>query len=262
MIITGRTRLFVVIGDPVAQVRAPELFNPLFDKRGIDAVLVPVHVTADELPKVWEGFRRMANLGGVLVTVPHKQATLELSDEAGATARLVGAANIVRREPDGRMVCDMFDGAGFVTGLRGEGKAPEGRKVLLLGAGGAASAIAFALADAGVASLTIANRTMAKAEDLARAVGAAFPSVAVAAGPAEPAGHDMVVNATSLGMQPGDPLPVDPDKLLPAMTVAEIIMKPEITPLLAEAGEIGCSLQHGRHMLDGQVQLMSAFLGI
>jgi shikimate dehydrogenase len=219
-----------------------------------------VHVPAGGLADVLAGLRRMRNLAGFVVTVPHKTAVASLCDELGPAGRAVGAVNTVRRTADGRLVGDMFDGAGFVEGLRSQGHDPAGRRVLLLGAGGAASAIAFALAEAGARRVTVANRTRAKAQAVADRVRRAFPGADVAVGDADPRDHDMVVNATSLGMRPEDPLPLDVDLLRQDVLVAEIIMKPELTPLLEQARQRQCPIHYGRHMLDRQVELMARFM--
>ena len=259
--ISGRTRLFAIVADPVGHVRTPEVFNARFAARGADAVLVPLHVDAAGLPAAFAAFRGMKNLGGVVVTVPHKTAALALCDEVSETARAVGAVNTVRREPDGRLVADMFDGEGFLAGLRSQGIEPEARRVYLAGAGGAANAIAFGLARAGVARLTIANRTARRAEELVARIRARYPRLDAGVGGPNPAGHDLVVNATSLGMREGDPLPLEAGGLAAGATVAEIIMKPERTPLLLEAARRGCRVHLGRHMLDCQIELMARFMG-
>lgn len=259
--ISGRTRLFAIIADPVVHVRTPQAFNALFAERGLDHVLVPVHVAADDLAGMLAGLRRLRNLGGFVVTVPHKQAIVALCDELGPAARRIGAVNAVRREADGRLVGEMFDGIGFVAGLRGQGHEPAGRRALLLGAGGAASAIAFALAEAGVAELTVANRTPEKARALADAVAAAFPAVPVRAAPADAGGFDLVVNATTLGLKPEDPLPVPVASIGSNAIVAEVIMQPEVTALLAAAAERGAVSHGGIHMLDAQIAAIGAFIG-
>lgn len=260
MPVTGHTRLFGIVADPIAQVRTPQVLNAHFERQGFDGILVPFHVAPPDLPAFVAAMRAMRNLGGFIVTVPHKTAMLELVDRVEDAGRLTGAINTVRREADGTLTGTMFDGVGFVAGLRAEGLDPRGRRVCMAGAGGAANAIAFALAEAGVARLTIANRTAAKAEELAARVRAACPGVAVAAGPAVAAGHDMLVNATSLGLADGDALPFDVSTLTAGTVVAEIIMKPARTPLLAAAEARGCPTHYGRHMLDHQVRLMADFL--
>lgn len=259
--ITGKTRVFGVIADPIDHVRAPMVFNPLYAARGIDAVMVPVHVAPEQLETAIAGLKAQLNFGGLAVTVPHKLAIMDLCDEVGRQGRLVGAVNAVCFDADRNLTGDNFDGAGFVAGMRAEGHEVTARSVLQLGAGGAGRAIAFALADAGVSRLVINNRTRAKAEELAAAVSAAYPSVPVSVGAAEPDGCEIVINTTSAGLHPGDPLPIEARFLTSDLLVAEIIMIPERTPLLESALATGCKVQYGRHMLDHQIELIGRFLG-
>lgn len=191
--ITGTTRVVGIIADPVAQVRTPQVMNAYFADHGVDAVVVPMHLPSEGLSSFLAAIRQLHNLAGLVVTVPHKTKVIDLCDEVYEQARLVGAANAIRRTQDGRLVCDMFDGQGFLGGLLANGIDPRGQRVLLLGAGGAASAIAFALASHGASALTIANRTQEKARVLAARVAAAFPACRATVGPANPAGFDMVV---------------------------------------------------------------------
>ncbi|MNZ94553.1 Shikimate dehydrogenase [compost metagenome] len=154
----------------------------------------------------------------------------------------------------------MLDGEGFVSGLRSQGLDPAGRSVYLAGAGGAASAIAFALAGAGVSRLTIANRTADKARQLIDRIARQYPALTLAVGSENPAGHDMVVNGTSLGLRPGDALPLDVGLLEPQQIVAEIIMQPAETSLLLAAQARGCRIHLGAPMLTSQIALMAAFM--
>ena len=259
-IITGATRLIGVVADPIGHIRTPQAMNRLFEEQGIDAVVVPMQVGPDDLAALLAGLRRVASLSGLVVTVPHKAAVTALCDALGPEAALVGAANAVRRTADGRLGGEMFDGLGFVDGLRREGIDPAGHDALLVGAGGAASAIAFALTRTGVARLTIANRSAGKAEALARRIRDAFPEVRVEAGAPDPRGHSLVVNGTSLGLKPGDPLPLPAERLEAGTVVAEVIMQPPRTPLLTAAAAAGCRVHEGRHMLDAQLALLAAFI--
>ncbi|MDF2097300.1 shikimate dehydrogenase family protein [Aquibaculum arenosum] len=261
MNITGRTRVYGIIADPIQHVKAPEVMHPVFERHGVDGVLIPIHVSPEGLPELMQGLRRMQNFGGFVATVPHKPAMVALCDEVDEQARLIGAANIVRREPDGRLVGAMLDGIGFVTGLRQVGVEPAGMRVWLCGAGGAASAIAFALAKAEVAQITIANRSRDKAEDLARRVRDAYPKVTATADTADFEGHDLVVNGTSLGMRAEDPAPVDFARLHAGQVVAEVIMQPAKTPLLLAAEAAGCRIQPGAPMLACQIELMAQHMG-
>lgn len=259
MNITGKARLYAIVGDPIAHVRVPAVFNARFAERDTDAACVPLHVTAAGLVAAIGGLRALQNLDGFVVTAPHKHTTADLCDEVIGEGRLVGAVNAVRRTAEGRLVGDLFDGQGFVAGLRAAGHSPQGRRAFVAGAGGAAAAVSFALARAGVAAVTIHNRTAPRAEALARKLRAAYPSCDVRTGAADPAGHDLAVNATSVGLEPGDPLPFQVSGLERTTVVAEVLMKPEKTPLLVAAERHGCPIHLGRHMLDSQVDLMFAF---
>lgn len=256
MTITGATRIFGILGDPVAVVRSPAWWNDLFARSGRDAVFVPLQVSAADLPRAWAGLTALGNLDGLVLTMPHKQAVLPLLDLLGPSARRVGAANTVRRLPDGRWEGEMFDGEGFVAGLRARGIAPEGRRVRQVGCGGAGRAIAFALARAGVASLVLEDAAPGRAAALAARIAAAFPSVAAAGEP------DLLVNATPLGLAPGDGMAFDPALLRPGLAVADVIPNPEVTPLIAAARAAGCATATGRDMFEGQARLAAAYFGI
>lgn len=258
----GATRLFAVLGDPVRQVRAPALLNALFARLGLDAVLVPVHAPADRLDMIVRGLQAMANLDGLLITVPHKAAALDLADAATPAARLAGGANAMRREPDGSWLAANFDGAGFVKGLISCGHPPAGLRVALVGAGGAGGAIAAALLGAGAARVDISDLEPARAHALAVRMARHHPDRVGAAGAPRLAGVDLAVNATPLGMRPGDPLPFDPSALPAAAVVADVVMKPSETRLLRAAAALGHPIHHGAHMLDEQIGLYRTFFGL
>jgi shikimate dehydrogenase len=258
--ITGRTRIAVILADPVGHVRTPQGMNTYFSAMGRDAVIVPCHVAAEDLRDVIMGLRRMRNLDGIIVTVPHKEAVAKLCDSLTEEARLVGAVNAIRRHPDGHLTGGQFDGEGFVAGLRKAGHAVAGRRVLIAGAGGAASGIGFALLRHGVAALTIHNRTADRAEALAQRLRGTFPSVSIAVAGPDASGHDIIVNATSLGLRPDDPLPIDAQGLAPPMLAAEVVMQPELTPFLTAAARRGCAIHGGYPMLAEQVALLARFI--
>lgn len=260
-LITGETRLFVIVGHPVSQVKAPMAFNPLFRAKGRNAVMVPIDVAPEALDSAIAGLKKVANLDGIVVTVPHKPRMADLVDEVLSTGRMVGAINAARRERDGRWTGDMFDGRGSVHGLRAAGIEPKGRKVLLVGAGGAGSAVAFAMAEAGITALTLFDVDEAKAKRVIEGMRRAYPAVRAELGPPVPKDHDTVINATPLGMATADPHPVDPTAIDPAMVVVDVIMKPDVTPLLKAAQAKGCRTVPGRHMLDGQVEAVAEFFG-
>ena len=260
--ITGRTALCAILADPILHVKTPDAINTLLRERGIDGVMVPMHVGPAELATVVTGLRGMRNFAGFIATVPHKSSMPALCDDVSDRARAVGAVNVVRRTAEGKLVGDMFDGLGFAEGLRQAGIELTGRSVYLAGAGGAASAIAFALVGTGVSRLTIANRTRARSEALAERLAKQGRAVPIGIGDSDPSGHDIVVNGTSLGLHPDDPLPLDASRLDPRQIVAEIIMNPETTPLMASARARGCRVHPGWPMLACQLGMMADFMGL
>lgn len=260
--ITGKTKVFFMIADPIDHVRTPEVLNPMFRARGIDAVMVPVHLTPASFASGWATLRDMGNLGGLVISVPLKEQALALSDEVLPPARKIGVANVVRRQPDGRMVATNLDGMGFLNGVLNGGADAAGRHVLLLGAGGAGRAIAITLAEQPIASLRICDTDPARAMGLVAEVARLAPALPVCHGPSALGTADLVINATPLGLHPEtDPLPLDVAGLHPGVIVADIVMKPRETPLLIAATRAGCPIRHGAGMLDTQLELMLAHFG-
>jgi shikimate dehydrogenase len=260
--ITGATKLLALIADPVVQARSPGLVTTILQRRGRfgDFVFVPMQVPDGALGDVVPAIRRIGNFAGAVVSMPHKQAMLPLIDEVLDDGRVAGAVNVIRRDADGRLIGTTLDGEGFVAGLAGAGHGVRGATCVMAGAGGAASAIAFALARHGCAALAIVNRTQAKADALAAQVRAAFPSVDVRAGN-DGRRWDVAVNATSLGMRPGDALPMTRDLLERSSLVAECVVAPEMTPLLALARDLGRPIHPGLPMLTAQLDLLLDFMG-
>jgi shikimate dehydrogenase len=261
MTITGKTRVYAHIGFPIHHVRTPALYNGLLEERGVDLVVVPFEVAPDCLASAIPGLRAWRNLAGVGVTIPHKETMTRLVDELTPMARLCGATNVIRREADGRLIGAQFDGIGLVHSLLAAGHDVAGARVLLSGAGGTARAVAFALADAGVGRLEIANRTRHKAQAIAAEVHSAYPDRDAVL---HEDGHefDLVINTTSLGMKADDPLPVDPEVLRPGTVVADAVMAPPETALLRLAAERGCEPHPGLLMLRAQFEVTLEFLGL
>ena len=262
MHITGKTAVFLTIAHPVGHLAAPEVFARFFEAQSLDAVMLGADVAPERLGAFVAALRHMRNLVGFCVTVPHKQAVLQHLDDLTPEAREAGAVNLVRRDADGRLTGHQLDGEGFLRGLLDAGHDPKGRSVLLAGAGGAATGIAFALARQGVSRLRICNRTLARAQELAARVRAVMPHADVEAGGSDPAGFDFLVNGTSAGLDPAAPPPFDLARADPRAIVAEIIMKPRETALLKAARRRGMSVHHGEAMLEGQVRLMTEYWGL
>ena len=259
--ISGTTRLIAHLGYPTTTFKAPMIYNPWFERRGIDAVVMPMGCRAEDLAVFLPVLFRLSNIHGALITMPHKIAVLGLANRVSVTARIAGSANALRLAPDGAIEADMFDGEGFVRGVLGKGQPLKGRSALVVGTGGVGSAIAASLARAGVARLALYDPAAAQAEALAGRIAAAYPGIALGTGSNDPAGFDVVVNASPLGMNEGDPLPMDPARIDPATFVGEVVLKTEITPLLAAARARGCRIQVGTDMLFEQIPAYLEFFG-
>jgi len=259
--ISGKTRLIAHLGVPTESFKAPLIYNPYFDKHGIDAVVVPMGCTADDYPEFLRLLARLTNFHGALVTMPHKVTTIHLVDDLSTTARVAGACNAVRLSADGRLLADMFDGEGFVRGVLAKGFAIAGRRALVVGSGGVGSAIAASLAKAGCGGIGLHDVNAQMCAALAGRLRDHYPGLAVTTGSNDPAGFDIVVNATPLGMRDGDPLPVAPERLASGTFVGEVVMSTDVTPFLAAARARGCPTQIGLDMLFEMIPAYLEFFG-
>ena len=259
--ITGNTSLIAHIGYPTHSFKAPMIYNPWFEQQGIDTVVVPMACKAEDFPAFLRAVFTLTNISGALITMPHKVSTVGLLDEVSTTARIAGACNAVRRTPAGRLIGDMFDGAGFVRGLMRKGCKPTGARALIVGAGGVGSAIAASLAAAGIGSVAIFDLNAASAEGLAQRLRPHYPALDIKLGSNDPAGCDLVVNCTPMGMNDGDPLPMDVARISPSAFVGEVVMRAETTAFLAAAAARGCRVQVGTDMLFEQIPAYLEFFG-
>jgi shikimate dehydrogenase len=259
--IRGTTALVAHIGYPTHAFKAPMIYNPYFEKAGIDAVVMPMGIQAENYPSFLRELFNVTNIRGALVTMPHKVTTVGLADEASPTAQIAGSANALLKRADGTLLADMFDGEGFVRGVRRKGRKLEGASALVVGCGGVGSAIAASLAGAGVTRLGLFDANSASADGLADRLTKHYPELSVDTGSTDPVGYEIVVNATPLGMNEGDPLPLDMSRVEPSTFVGEVVMKQAITPFLRAAQERGCETQVGTDMLFEQIPAYLEFFG-
>ncbi len=259
--ISGRTRIIAHLGVPTEGFRAPLIYNPWFTANGIDAVVVPMGCEPENYPDFLRLVFRLRNIAGALVTMPHKIATVPLLDVVSPAVKICGACNAVRRDAAGRLVGDMFDGEGFVRALRRRGRPIAGAAALVVGNGGVGSAIAASLAAEGAARIALFDVDTAATVRLAAALAHHHPALAIETGTRDPAGFDIVVNATPLGTGEADPLPLDPSRLDPASLVAEVALGRDETPLVAAARARGCAVQLGADMLYEQIPAYLDFFG-
>jgi shikimate dehydrogenase len=250
--ITGATKIIALLADPVGHVRAQLTFNSLFVEKDVDAILVPFNVAGDDLLAAFELAKRATNVAGLLLTIPHKVAMAELCDELGPHAQLVGAVNAVRFEGD-RAIGEIYDGIGLVSAAHSRGITFAGRRVLIVGTGGAGTAVAAAIASEQPSMLTLSNRTESKAVDVAERLSSICPTDI---GAPEGRQHDVVVNCTSVGMRDDDPLPIDLDEMAPSAAVIDIIANPEWTAVRRRAADAGHSTMGGVPMIEHQISLL------
>src|SRR5580692_5447607 len=164
--ITGRGKVIAHLGYPTASFTAPMIYNPWFEANGIDAIVTPLGVRAEDFAGLFPALFRITTLHGALITMPHKVAVTAMVDELSTAARIAGSCNAVLKRPDGSLLGDMFDGVGFVRGALRKGVVVEGARALLAGAGGVGSAIAASLAAAGVREIGLHDLNAAAAEAL------------------------------------------------------------------------------------------------
>ena len=257
--LSGSTRVHFIVGDPIAQVKSPSGVTQALADRGHDAVVLPAHVAPADLAAWLAGVSLAKNVDGIIVTVPHKFACFALCATASDRARFLGGVNTMRRNAEGRWHGDMFDGLGFVAALRDNGCRIEGRSCLLVGAGGAGSAIAYAAVMAGVSRLAVHDEDAARRTALVDRL-AGLGRCPVVHGSADPTGFDIVLNATPVGMKATDPTPVATDRLTADMFVGCVITVPAVTPLIEAARARGCGTITGAHMFGRVRDLMVDFL--
>lgn len=261
MLVNGHTELIAHLGWPTHAFKAPMIYNPYFESIGVNALVVPMGCKPENFADVLRSVFRLENVRGALITMPHKVSVVALVDEVTPTVRVAGSCNAVKRLPDGRLLGDMFDGEGFVRGLERKGLALRGARALVVGSGGVGSAIAASLAAAGAGGLALYDVHAEASWGLAERLRENYPQVQVTTGSKDPAGFDLVVNGTPLGMNAGDPLPVDVERIAPGAFVGEVVMKAERTPFLAAAQARGCRIQVGTDMLFEMIPPYLEFFG-
>ena len=257
--LNGASRIHFIVGDPIAQVKSPAGVTQAFADAGHNAICVPAHVAPQQLAAWMAGVSLAQNVDGIIVTVPHKFACHDLSTTRSERAAFLHTVNTMRRNPDGSWHGDMFDGLGFVEAMRSKGCELKNKKALLVGAGGAGSAIAHALVLGGVRELAIHDPDTTRRDTLiARLAGLGLG--AVVAGSADPSGVDIAINATPIGMKEGDPHPIDSGKFTSTMFVGCVITAPAVPPMIQAARELGCNTLIGADMFARVRDLMVAFL--
>lgn len=260
--INGNTELIAHIGFPTHAFKAPMIYNPWFDHIGVNARVMPMGCQSADYPAFLRAVFTLTNIRGALITMPHKVVTVGLLDRVTPNVAVAGACNAVRRGADGKLEGDMFDGEGFVRGVLRKGLSLAGARVLVVGCGGVGSAIAASLAAAGIGAISLYDTHAESCDGLAARLKTHYPALDVRTGSNDPAGFALVVNATPMGMNPGDPLPIDIARISPATFVGEVVMRTEMTAFLTAAQARGCRVQVGSDMLFEQIPAYLEFFGL
>jgi len=260
--ISGTTSLLAHIGYPTHAFRSPLIYNPYFEHAGIDAVVMPMGCRAEHYPVFLRAVFTLANIQGALITMPHKVTTAGLVDELTQAAKVSGACNAVRRLPDGRLEGNMLDGDGFVNGLRRRNFKFDGARALVVGCGGVGSAISASLAAAGIGALSLYDIVPGASAGLRERLARYYPKLDIAVRSNDPAGYELVVNATPMGMNDDDPLSMDASRIAPGTFVGEVVMKQDMTPFLRAAKARGCRFQMGVDMLFEQIPIYLEYFGL
>jgi shikimate dehydrogenase len=260
--ISGNTKLIAHLGFPTHSFKAPLIYNPYFEKNGIDAVVIPMGCRPEDYTAFLKLVFRLSNIHGALITMPHKITTMGLLDQISTNAQVAGACNAVRIGLDGRLIGDMFDGEGFVRGVLRKGRQISGMRAIMAGTGGVGSAIAASLAKAGLAELALSDASATMMQGLADRLRRHYPDLKVEIGKTDPDGYDIVINATPLGMNENDPLPFNVSHISPSAFAGEVVLSQEITPFLAAARARGCGYQVGTDMLFEQIPAYLEFFDL
>ena len=261
MLINGSTELIAHIGFPTHSFKAPMIYNPYFESVGVNALVVPMGCQPDNFAKFLPSVFGLSNIRGALITMPHKVAVTDFLDKASAAVNISGACNAVKKSADGKLIGDMFDGEGFVRGIIRKGFSVKGKSALVIGSGGVGSAIAASLAKAGIAQIALFDVNADNAIELGKRLQKHYPKLQVTLGSNDPTGFSLLVNATPLGMNEGDALPVDVSKLAASTFVGEVVMKTEMTAFLSAAKARGCQVQIGTDMLFEMIPAYLEFFG-
>jgi shikimate dehydrogenase len=257
--LSGATRLFPIIGDPIKYVESPMRLTRTFAERDYNGMCVPMQVPADDLDTVMAGLTASRNVDGILVTMPHKFTAFAHCASSSERAKMLGVVSVIRRNPDLTWHADMLDGLAFVKAQTDHGAQPQGARVLLVGAGGAGSAIAIAMLESGVRELILHDAEESRVATLLNLL-TDLGQGRVSAGPPDPTGCDLVCNATSMGMEDGDPLPVDAALLTSSMFVGDVIAGHGVTPFLKAAEAAGCNTANGGHMVEAAQDVIADFM--
>ena len=258
--VSGTTRVFAILGDPIAQTRSSEMITAQFVEKGANAIMVPIHAPNDDFDTVVRGLMTAPNVDGLIFTIPFKTRAVALATRLGRNAAAIGSINTLARLPDGGWLGEIFDGVGCVTGIKRAGHEFRGKRVHIIGTGGAGSAISVAIAMEQPANLRVWDKNQQRVEVVVSKIAKVAPSIQVEVAFPSPSDADILINATPIGMLDDPRNPIETGDFPPSLVVFDAIVKPEDTPLLRAAAKAGCQIVGGREMMRGQISRIAEFL--
>jgi shikimate dehydrogenase len=251
--VNGKTRVYAIVGDPIEQVRSPEMVTWEMQKRDHNAVLIPMHIARDEFDTVMPHIMRMRNLDGLIFTIPFKAQAIALAKTLGPQASQIGAINALKKHSNGAWSGEIFDGIGCVEAFKQRGITLQDKRLQLIGLGGAGSAICVALAYEKPKLLRLFDIDPQTTERMAKMVNTISPQTVVEVGLPLAEGIDILLNASPVGMLSDARLPLTVEQFKKELIVFDAIVMPENTPLLSLAQDCGCQVVRGREMMLGQI---------
>ena len=251
--VNGKTRVYGIVGDPIEQVRSPEMVTWEMQKRHHNAVLIPMHIARDEFDTVIPHIMRMRNLDGLIFTIPFKAQAIALAKTLGPQASQIGAINALKKHSNGAWSGEIFDGMGCVEAFKQRGITLQDKRLQLIGLGGAGSAICVALAYEKPKLLRLFDINAQTTERMAKMVNTISPQTVVEVGLPLAEGIDILLNASPVGMLSDARLPLAVEQFKKELIVFDAIVMPENTPLLSLAQDCGCQVVRGREMMLGQI---------
>ena len=251
--VNGKTRVYGIVGDPIEQVRSPEMVTWEMQKRHHNAVLIPMHIARDEFDSVMPHIMRMRNLDGLIFTIPFKAQAIALAKTLGPQASQIGAINALKKHSNGAWSGEIFDGIGCVEAFKQRGITLQDKRLQLIGLGGAGSAICVALAYEKPKLLRLFDINPQTTERMAKMVNTISPQTVVEVGLPLAEGIDILLNASPVGMLSDARLPLAVEQFKKELIVFDAIVMPENTPLLSLAQDCGCQVVRGREMMLGQI---------
>lgn len=258
--LNGRTKLYPLLGDPIIYARSPDWLSKHMAKRGMNMISLPMEVRDGQLKTVMDGLHATGNVDGLSLTMPHKITGVEYCSTLSETSAMLGVVSAIRRNQDGTWHGHTTDGDAFVKAQIDNGAKVEGANVLVLGAGGAGSAVVISMLEQGAAQVSVFDLDTSRA---ARIVDLLKPKVGdrvVVAPSNDPTGFDLVSNATSMGMDDNDPIPVDPSLLKSSMFVGDVVAGHGETKIIKAAKAAGCKTADGDDMVVAVLDVMCDFV--